>query len=175
MILDFPYGFANAVLRFRAPGYVDMDYLLGGPMIGTPSGEMTVRAIGVPLLLEATRNSIYSQVGLSSVDAARGVLAARTLDCRGERASGVLVQPWLGDVQSPAVAFSLSNNNYAAAESLETDERGVAGFINLAPQNIDVIALAPGGETFVSPTTINIRSGVITLAELRMGLGLWGQ
>jgi hypothetical protein len=51
----------------------------------------------------------------------------------------------------------------------------VAGFVNLAAQVIDVVALTPGGQAFVEPTTVNIRPGVITLAELRRGLGLWGQ
>lgn len=51
----------------------------------------------------------------------------------------------------------------------------MAGFVNLAAQVIDVVALTPGGQAFVEPTTVNIRPGVITLAELRRGLGLWGQ
>lgn len=175
MVLDFPYGFVNGILRFQAPDYVDMDYVLGGPMIGTPEGEMQVRSLGITMVPIASRDSIYAQVGVSEVDPDRGTLALRTLDCRGQRASGVLVSPSDGDVDDPAVAFSLSNNNLATPTSLRTDERGVAGFINLAPQTIDVIGLTPGGEPFVTPTTLNVRSGVITLAELRIGLDVWGQ
>lgn len=174
-VLDLPYGFANGILRFQAPEYVDMDYVLGGPMIGTPSGELLVRSLGITMVPNLTRDGIYAQVGIPEIDLGRGVLAIRTLDCRGERSPGVTVSPSSGDVESPAVAFSLSSNNLATPTSLETDGRGVAGFINLAPQTIDVVAFTPDGTPFVRPTTLNVRPGVITLAELRMGLDQWGQ
>lgn len=174
-VLSFPAGLSNAVLRFSAPGYVPMDYVLGGPMVGTPAGDLTVKGVGVPLLKEATLASLYAQVGLPMVDLTRGTYAARVLTCDGVRATQATVQPTTGDVASPAVAFSLSNNNLATASSLETDQRGVAGFFNLPPQTLDVQGWTDTGVALGSATTVLVRPGVVTLSELRPGLDQWGQ
>jgi hypothetical protein len=132
-----------------------------------------------------SRDAIYTSLGIrvSELDMSRGVLAIRTLNCTidktagrfGVRASGVVVEPVGGSVDGSAIPFRLSNNNLATGATLETDERGVAGFVNLAAQSIDVIAKAPYGREYGGPTTLLVRPMVITLAELRDGLDVWGQ
>lgn len=173
-VLSLPYSLSNAVLRFSAPGYIPMDYVLGGPMIGAPTGELTVKGIGIPLVKETTLTALYNQVGLSGVDLTRGVFAARVLDCSGERAASSTVTTSVGNVTG-SIPFALSNNNLATPTTLETDSRGVAGFMNLPPQTLDVVGWSSTGLQIGDVTTMPIRAGAITLAELRPGLELWGQ
>jgi hypothetical protein len=172
--LDLPYGLSNAVLRFTAPGYVPMDYVLGGPMIGNPvDGSLVVKGIGIPLLHEEALSALYGEVGLGAFDPSRGVFAVRVLDCNGSRAPDATLSA--SAVSPGSVPFSLSNGNLASANSSTTDARGVAGIMNLLPNTFDVSALSPGGEMVARPTTVNIRPGVVTLAEIRVGLDQWGQ
>jgi hypothetical protein len=172
-VLSFPQGLSNAVLRFSAPGYVGTDYVLGGPLIGTPSGNLEVHGIGVPLVSLSTYQSLHGQVG-TVPDTLKGTFAARIIDCHGKRASGVEVEPVYGEDVSGSVPFALSNNNFASDTKLKTDARGVAGFLNLPAQTFDVQAVASFGEV-ISSTTVPVRAGVVTLAEIRPGLELWGQ
>lgn len=173
-VLSLPYGLNNAVLRFTAPGYTPMDYVLGGPMVGSPDGTLTIKGLGVPLLKAASVTSLYNQVGLADLDLSKGVFAARFLDCAGERADRSVVTTAGGNIEG-SVAFALSNNNLATPTTLETDDRGVAGFMNLPPQTLDVVGWASTGHQIDGVTTVLIRPGVITLAELRPGLETWGQ
>ena len=54
--------------------------------------------------------------------------------------------------------------------------RGVAGFVNVVPGTVDVEAVAPvNGGVVYGRTTLPVRAGVITLAEVRDGLDRWGQ
>lgn len=167
--MDFPAGLSNVVLRLSAPDYVGMDYVMGGPMVQSTQG------LGIPMVPIATRQSIYTNLGAGTVDETRGVLAVRTLDCNNARAQGVTVEAVDGQIEYPSIPFRLSNNNLATGATLETDERGVAGFVNLAPQTVDVVARTDYGKEFGGPTTLNIRPNTITLAELRDGIDIWGQ
>lgn len=173
-VISFPYAFSNAVLRLSAPGYIDLDYMLGGPMIGTPGGGLDVQGQPVAMLSEASGATIHAALGFPSVDPTLGVLTARTLDCNGQRAAGVTVEALSGNMEN-ATAFSLSNGQQVSPSILRTDERGVAGFINVPAQNIDVQARAPYGRTFAEYTTLQIRPYTITVAELRPGIDVWGQ
>lgn len=164
--LSFPAGASNITLRFTAPGYVPMDYALGGPMVQDAEG------VGIPLVKETTLASLQAQVGLGAVDPHRGTYAARVLDCGNTRASDVNITAT--PVTADAVMFSLSNDNLATRATLETDERGVAGFFNLLPGTMDVTGLV-GGKQVAEPVTVNVRPGVITLTEVRPSLGVWGQ
>ncbi|HEY5955165.1 MAG TPA: hypothetical protein VIV60_01380, partial [Polyangiaceae bacterium] len=77
----------------------------------------------------------------------------------------------------PAVAWTLSFSNRATPNKLETDTRGVAGFVNVLPGIVDVEGIAPVGPegTPYGATTVPVRAGVITLFEIRPGLDRWGQ
>jgi hypothetical protein len=76
---------------------------------------------------------------------------------------------------SDATKFHLSNSSTVTASADATDERGVAGFVNVVPQNVDVTAVADLGVTVAEGITIPIRPNTITQAELRFGIDRWGQ
>jgi hypothetical protein len=179
----FSYGFDNAVLRLTAPGYVPMDYILGGRMIGPPEGGSTVLGRAIPLLREATLANLYKQLGFTEgPDPERGVLAVRTLNCLRDpmnqdisRAAGVQLA-MVSDTLDPGTVWSLSFNNIAT-RSNETDERGVVGYLNAPPQAflVEAVATVGGNEVRYGRNAVQVRPGVITLAELRDGVGRWGQ
>ena len=182
--IEFPPNFSNGYLRLTAPNYAPMDYFFGGPMKGPPEGGYVVRGLTIPLLKTATRDTIYNDLGLPGpADPTRGVLAVRTLDCersmsspQGVRAAGVRLQAIPDAPPPPAVAWTLSFSNRATPNKLETDMRGVAGFVNVVPGTVDVEAVAPvNGGVVYGRTTLPVRAGVITLAEVRDGLDRWGQ
>lgn len=187
-LINLPFGLVNAGLKMTAPGYVQMNYLFGGPMIGTPEGSRTVVGIPIPLLTEARRQAVYRQVGLDQVDMARGSLAVRTLTCarapatvnpamppppQGQYAASILVQTET-ELEFPAVSWILSDGNQFTDDLLLTNERGVAGILNVAPQAVFVKAILPNGQEYGS-TTLPVLPNIITLAELRPGINSWGQ
>jgi hypothetical protein len=178
--IEFPFRFSNGSLRLTAPNYAPMDYVFNGPMIGPPEGGYVVQGLTIPLLKSTTRDTIYHDLGLEGdVDTRRGVLALRTLNCLRDpkaqvRAPGVKVQSVPNAPGPPSVAWTLSTSNRATANRLETDARGVAGFVNVLPIVYDVEGLAPMGKSY-GRTSIAVRPEVITLAEIRDGIGLWGQ
>jgi hypothetical protein len=179
---DLPFNFSGATLRLSAPGYAQLDYMFGGPLIGSPEGDMIVSGLALPMLTEQTRAAFYADLGSSSVDPTRGMLAVRALNCRraiaplgglqGMRAAGVGIRATDPDAVSGAVPFRLSGANLPTPNELETDPTGVAGYANVQPRVVDIVAETPGGEI---ATAIRVRPDVITVAELRPGLELWGQ
>lgn len=178
--IEFPFRFSNGSLRLTAPNYAPMDYVFNGPMIGPPEGGYVVQGLTIPLLKATTRDTIYHDLGLpGDVDKRRGVLALRTLNCLRDpqaqvRAPGVKVQSVPVAPGPPSVAWTLSTSNRATPNRLETDARGVAGFVNVLPLVYDVEGLTPVGKSY-GRTSIAVRPEVITLAEIRDGIGLWGQ
>jgi hypothetical protein len=167
---DFPFAF-DGTLRFSAPGYVDLDYVLGGPMVGQPSGEMQVIGGTITMLSTTALAAFYTGLGQSTVDTMRGVLMLRTLDCQGQPSGGLNIRPVSGDFESPAVPYRLSNSN-PISQSLQTP--GVAGVVNLQPQSTTVAATVDTGAEYARASAI-VRASAITLIELRSGLGVWGQ
>jgi hypothetical protein len=178
--IEFPFRFSNGSLRLTAPSYAPMDYIFNGPMIGPPEGGYVVQGLTIPLLKATTRDTIYHDLGLAGdVDKSRGVLALRTLNCLREpktnpRAPGVKLVSIPNAPKEPAVAWTLSTSNRATPNRLETDARGVAGFVNVLPLVYDVEGLSSVGLSY-GRTSIAVRPGVITLGEIRDGIGLWGQ
>jgi hypothetical protein len=169
--LSFPYGLDAAVLRLRAPGYAELDYVLGGPMVGGPGGVPFVNGLVIAMPLRATAEKISLEMGASpSPD--QHTLMLRALDCDGQRAAGVSVRT-PGSEQG--IAFILSDDALTRRDTFVTDARGVAGLTGVLSPTIDVMGVSPSGIELGDPTTIELRAGVITLAELRQGLGVWGQ
>jgi hypothetical protein len=180
-----PYNFSNASLRLEAAGYTPMDYFFGGPMLGTPTGSPVIAGQTIAMLTTEARDNLYRGVGLPTpASAVRGDMAIRTLNCRRDamgqttantRAADVIVEA-VPENPPSAVAYSLSYGNLAFPNS-PTDERGVAGFANLQPQNYQVRGLAPIGEEGMpfGQTGVAVRGGVITVLEIREGQNMWGQ
>jgi hypothetical protein len=178
--IEFPFRFSNGSLRLTAAGYAPMDYIFNGPMIGAPEGGYVVQGLTIPLLKATTRDTIYHDLGIAGdVDKTRGVLALRTLNCLRDpkanpRAAGVKLVSIPSAPKAPSVAWTLSTSNRATPNRLETDGRGVAGFVNVPPLVYDLEGLSPVGMGY-GRTSIAVRPEVITLAEIRDGIGLWGQ
>jgi hypothetical protein len=169
--MSFPYGLDDVVLRLKAPGYAGVDYVLGGPMVGSPGGAPVVSGLVIAMPPWATAEKISIELG-SSPSPEQYTLLLRALDCHGQRAPGVTVQPLTNEQSIP---FILSDDALTRRGTLVTDARGVAGLIDVPSSTLDVIGLSPSGIEFGGPTTIQLRPGVITVAELRQGLGVWGQ
>lgn len=185
-LINLPYGLVNGGLKLTADGYVQMNYLFGGPMIGTPEGSRTIVGVPIPLLTEGRRQAVYTNVGLPTVDMGRGTLAVRTLTCarqpenaptptapQGQYAARVLVDT-VEELQTPAVSWILSDGNIFTDDLLLTNERGVAGILNVSPQSVTVNAVLENGNQYAS-VTLPVLPNIITLAELRPGLNVWGQ
>jgi len=172
LTLDLPYGFANGTLRLTAPGFAELEYVLGGPMIGAPDGEMAVQGVPLPMFSEGARSTLYGDLRMGLVDSTRGVILGRVLNCDGVRAAGVTVEPAALDTVPGAVAFRFESSLLAVPAPLETAAPGMAGFVNVLPGALAIEAQTPGGEI---TTAVRVRPNVITIAELRPGLDLWGQ
>lgn len=168
-VLDFPFGLTNVTLRWSAPGYVPTDYVMGGPLIGSASGDLALRGVGIVLVSEATYASMHAQVG-AVPDPARGTLALRVLGCDLNRLAGAPLETFNANING-STGFSLSTGNLLTDARIETDARGVVGFLNLLPQTLDVFIPAWDQQ----PTTFNVRPGTLTLGEMRWGLDQFGQ
>lgn len=189
--INLPWQFDGGLKLTKDPDYAEMDYFFGGPLVGSPDvaladGGDVVVGLGIPVLKTASRQRAYDEVGAGPVDTARGTLAVRTLNCtrsptaappigQGTRAAGVALQALGGDPSADgARAWTLSDRNQFTPNRLVTDPRGVAGFLNARPVVMDVQAELPDG-SFYGLASLRVRANVITLAELRPGLGVWGQ
>lgn len=189
--IDVPYGFDGGLKLTREPDYAELDYFFGGPLIGVPEEtpeevRTIVFGLAIPVLKKAARQRAYDEVGAGPVDETRGTLAVRTLNCarpptaipgipQGQRASGVSLEALGADPGADgAISWTISDRNQFTANRLVTDPRGVAGFLNARPVVLDVQAELPDGTTF-GLASLRVRPNVITLAELRPGLGIWGQ
>jgi hypothetical protein len=179
LAFDFPYDFGTiASLRFTAPGYVSLEYSLGGPMIGAPEGGSRVNGLPVLMLSEKSRSALFGQFGLSPSDPERGILMVRALSClrdaspRGVRAEGVRIEPVEGEDLQSVVGVQLGMGQATLAMPPATDARGLAALMNLSPQGLTVEAQTPAGAI---SAFVHVSPGVITLAEIRSGLGIWGQ
>jgi len=151
LVFSFPFGF-DGVLRFTAPGFVETNYVLGGPMIGTPDGQLEVD--GQRLTMASSQSIVNTQ---------RGSLVLKALGCDGQPASGVRVQPVSGSVLSEG-----------PAAGLVTDDQGVVTSDNMQPDAATLAAIAPDGSEYARVTAL-IRANAVTVAELRIGIGVWGQ
>jgi hypothetical protein len=198
--VDLPWGYDSVSIRVRAVGYVPSEYFLGGPMTGAPEGGLTVVGLPYFLLKDTSLNTLYGQVGLDTPwDKARGILAVRTINCdraptpfnpdpdarQATRGQRVQVELDGGDPEPPAAPWVLSFGKQArgkrlASDVLLTDDRGTAGFASLDPGFYGVRGIAPApvgaaeGMRY-GETGATVRAGVISIVEVRDGIGIWGQ
>jgi hypothetical protein len=83
----------------------------------------------------------------------------------------------LVDRPDAGTAWSVGFTNLASRGNV-TDARGIVGLANLDPGPYTVEGIAPVGGPDGTPygrTTVQVRPGVITLAEIRDGIDKWGQ
>jgi hypothetical protein len=193
--INMPYGLGAFSIRAQADGYVNTDYYVGGPMVGTPEGTTTVVALPLPMPKVSSVDNLLSNIGLPPLGptSAVGILALRTLNCnrpqslvpgtnQGARAEGVRVELVTNDPNLEPVPWVLTTGNQASRDLDATDGRGVAGFANLSPRNYTVRGIAPapvdsemGTEIGAKPASATVRANTITLVEVREGIDVWGQ
>src|ERR1044071_2270981 len=147
-------------------------------MIGAPEGGSRVNGLPVLMLSEKSRSALFGQFGLSPSDPERGILMVRALSClrdaspRGVRAEGVRIEPVEGEDLQSVVGVQLGMGQATLAMPPATDARGLAALMNLSPQGLTVEAQTPAGAI---SAFVHVSPGVITLAEIRSGLGIGGQ
>ena len=136
-----PYR-VEAYLRLTAPGYLRQEYYFGGPLIGTPGGDVmklpdgTSAAVlqGLPLNLVKESDADYfaSQLGVKR-EADQGIIAVRTVGCSGLPSAGVTLRldPAEGLPFSYLSGFALASSD----PPRPTDENGLAGFANIELPN----------------------------------------
>lgn len=131
--VSFPFGFSSAYLKLLAPGYVPLDYFLGGPMIGTPGGSYVVQ--GLPIAMHKS--------GL--LDAQKAGLLVRALDCEGAPTLAATVL--LGDDKlSPQQLVAVDAGNYQLTATAP-DGRAYARLnARLFPGIVEVFELRNGLE-----------------------------
>ena len=178
----------NAYIRMTAPGYLQTEYFLGGPLIGAPDGATQNGAPIVNAELPLVKG--YPLTPIKAVDADNlatyagivrdpdtAIIGIRTVDCSGRPASGVKLQlelPGPGD----ALAFSYLSGQVSTDPNRSTDEKGLAGFANVPLStpfvNAIVEGIAPNGMHY-GTINITIRKGGFTGAEVRPDTGQYGR
>lgn len=148
LVFGFSYGL-DTTIRVMMPGYVPLYYPLGGPVVGTPSGSMEIA--GSPLELMSTEANLYLSDPPSPT---RSSLRVRMLDCAGAPAEGL--------------ELTIVDGNSANAVAIED------GFTNLFADRFTVSAVGSDGGEYMR-TDVTVHVGAVTTAELRPGLGVWGQ
>lgn len=162
-MFDVPQGFDGA-LRFSAPGYTPLDYVLGGTVRGAADAESPPLAVAVEMLSEAATVSLYRELG-ATADPSRGTLMARVFDCQGLLAADVEIEAVAGNVER-SIAYMLTLDNIATVGAATTDRRGVAGFVNLPPDALTIAASASDGHELARATVL-VRPNAIALVDLR--------
>ena len=180
------YG-TNGYLRMNAPGYLQTEYYLGGPLVGGRDGAMTdgapvVKGLlplvkGQPLtpIKELDADNLATAISVTRI-ASDAILAVRTIDCNGNLAKGVTLSLNLPDHGLPFTY--LSGQVLSTDQSLVTDVQGIAGFANVplstAFVNVSVEGIAPDG-THYGKINVTIRKGTFTGTEVRPDTGLYGR
>lgn len=178
--VDFPFGFAGAILRIDAPGYVGVDYSLGGPMVGSPEGGSVVRGLPIQLMTTSTFAFARSEIGLTApADSQHGVLQVRALNCARKSDPSVLGDGTVADgVQLNAIAaagvpFAIASN-YTFMPQQTTDLTGIVGLLDVPSGPLAIDGTVPSG-THYGMSQSMIAAGRISMSEIRPGLGQWGQ
>jgi hypothetical protein len=178
--VDFPFGFAGAILHIDAPGYVGVDYSLGGPMVGSPEGGSVVRGLPIQLMTTSTFAFARSEIGLTApADSQDGVLQVRALSCARKSDPSVLGDGTVVDgVQLNAsadvgVPFAIASN-YTFMPQRTTDLTGIVGLLDVTAGQVAIDGIVPNG-THYGMTRQTITPGRISVSELRPGVDQWGQ
>jgi hypothetical protein len=164
--IPVPYGL-EGYLRLEAPGYVPTEYNFGGPMVGSRDRQPVVIGEAIPMLRTTTMDNLYADVS-ETRQPGTGVLAIRTIDCQGQRAAGVLLDP----INPVGFQWTLISN-LPRGGSEPTDIRGVAGLGNVEPGVIAVQARM--GETAYGRTAIRVKPDEFAVGEVRWDLDTYGR
>jgi hypothetical protein len=171
-----PYG-VDAYIRITAPGYLQAEYYLGGPLLG---GRVSMMMDGVPVVVAlpvtpilATDADNLAQAVHTKREPGDAIVATRTLDCMDQPAAGVTLS-----LSVDGTPFTFLTGQPSFAAGLPTDAAGLAGFANIAVpsgafSNVTVEGTAPNGMTY-GKINVTIRGGQTTQADIRPDTGLFG-
>ncbi len=171
-----PYGL-DAYIRITAPGYLQEEYYLGGPLLG---GRVSMMMDGVPVVLAlsvtpilATDADNLAQAVHIKREPSDAIIAVRTLDCMDQPSAGVTLS-----LSVDGTPFTFLTGQPSFAADLPTDASGLAGFANIAVpansfSNVTVEGTAPNGMTY-GKVNITVRGGQLTQSDIRPDVGLFG-
>ncbi|HYO97351.1 MAG TPA: hypothetical protein VER33_22725 [Polyangiaceae bacterium] len=193
-VIGTRYGI-HAYMRLSAPGYLPMEYYLGGELFGPPPSQAMsgVDVSGISAALGGLPVVMGLPVAPISVEAAdalaekigkprdpnAAIVAVRTLDCQNQYAAGVRLKLSVPGSEQTGVPFSYLTGQPRLAANAATDSRGIAGFANVEiPTGVDstnviVTGIAPNGMEY-GAINVTIRRGAVTLASIRHGTGVYG-
>jgi hypothetical protein len=164
--ITIPYQL-DGYLTLEAPGYVPTEYYFGGPMIGSLDRRPVVVGEAIPMLRQATMDTLFDDVRETRAPGT-GVLAIRTIDCRGIRAAGVQLEP----IDEVGFQWTLLSNIPRNGDE-PTDGRGVGGFGNVVPGVIAVQGKV--GEDAFGRTALRVKPDQFTVGEIRWDADLYGR
>jgi hypothetical protein len=171
-----PYGI-DAFIRITAPNYLQTEYYLGGPLLGSRDNMMmnglpVVVALPVTPILASDADNLALTIHTKR-EPGDAIVAMRTLDCNDESTDGVTLS-----LSVDGVPFTFLTGQPSFAADLPTDASGLAGFANIAVpagsfSNVTVEGTAPNGMTY-GKINVTIRPGQLTQANIRPDTGLFG-
>jgi hypothetical protein len=164
-LLKIPFNL-DVFLRINADKYVQLEYYTGGNIIGSQTGDPMLVGDAIPILSIATVDDFLTRgMKPSPHDPKKGILAARTVDCNAKRTSGVRVRRLNGS-DPGAYPYTLLSNIPIFQDDLPTDDRGVAGWANLAPDTFQIEGVLADGTTY-GAVGVAIRANQITEIDIR--------
>jgi hypothetical protein len=171
-----PYAI-DAFIRLTAPGYLQTEYYLGGPLLGSRDNMMmngvpVVVALPVTPILASDADDLALAVQHER-EPGDAIVAMRTLDCNDEPTDGVTLS-----LSVDGVPFTFLTGQPSFGANQATDSGGLAGFANIAVpagsfSNVTVEGMAPNGMTY-GKINVTIRPGQLTQADIRPDTGLFG-
>jgi hypothetical protein len=178
--ITVPFGF-DGFLHFRADGYLEQSYYLGGPLT---RDEVSSRPL--PVLQEASYEDFLQGLGVDRADlVGRGLLAFTVLDCNNVPAAGVrleltdvatdpelqLSKAWVTDNGTPFLSEPRSE------DGKQTDEAGLAGFIDVPAIVVAVhgVLILDEERLAFGGLTLPAAANWLTTGEIRHGNGVYGQ
>jgi len=184
-------------LVLTATGYMPTEYFLGGPLVGSPTGESfeltvpeqlaplameppgteitvpIVRGLPIPMVKQELIAGFFRDIAQGEMmDANAGIVAFRMIDCNGNRAAGVSLD-MAGELDN-GFGFVISQNNVPTrsdppdlAGPTVSGPAGGAGFANLPTRPYTPKGVLSDNREYGGRVAFRLRPGTITNGEIR--------
>lgn len=160
--MGLPFGF-EGFLRMTATGYLNTEYYFADELSMNLEGGDPPVVVGETITLpRGDRIQDFFDSVASTQDEAAGILALRTFDCLGARASGVQVV--LENPSGDEIPWVFSGG--IPLQGLLTDDQGVGGFANVPEGPVTLMGINPDDEVY-GTVTIRAQPNTLTFAEIR--------
>jgi len=163
----YPDGFAvglpaspfQSYIRLVAPDYAPLDYYVKGPMI-----ENVVATVPFSMVSISSLGEFLAGLGADPMTASQlGVLVMVVFDCNSDPAPNVQLKLTTRQPATDVIPWAIQD--FIPVAGRPTDERGIAGFVNVPLENVTVEALIDG-RSFGS-TSFPVLPGRLTGGTLR--------